>query len=136
MQQRECTRGPHSFLDPRASSTPDTRSREQGIERKFGGCRFQGKNRTRTRRGEAEEAGDVELALEASGLTDSNTEYRRSLWPAGTGTGTASAGTNGQQINYYSYDADAQCTAGTNQNNQITQICTSLRTGSNLNQDV
>jgi len=53
----------------------------------------------------------------------------------GTGTGTASAGTNGQHINYYSYYADAQCTTGKNEKDKTVQSCTSLRTGSNLNKN-
>lgn len=53
----------------------------------------------------------------------------------GPGTGTALAGNNGQHINYYSYDTDAQCTKGKNEKNKQVQVCTSLSTGSNLNQD-
>lgn len=53
----------------------------------------------------------------------------------GTGTGAASAGTNGQHIDYYSYYADAQCTTGKNEKGQKVKVCTSLHTGSNLSQD-
>lgn len=53
----------------------------------------------------------------------------------GIGTGTASAGTNGQQIDYYvsSEYTDAQCTTGKNGQGQKVRVCTSLHTGSNLN---
>ncbi|MGH3836435.1 MAG: hypothetical protein ACRDSF_12145 [Pseudonocardiaceae bacterium] len=50
------------------------------------------------------------------------------------GAGTASAGTNGQQINYYSHYSYAQCTVGTNQNGESIQNCTQLRIGSNPDQ--
>lgn len=49
----------------------------------------------------------------------------------GTGTGTASAGTNGQHINYHSNYTGAQCTKGTNQNSQSAQFCSLLRRGDN-----
>jgi hypothetical protein len=52
----------------------------------------------------------------------------------GAGAGTASAGTNGQQINYYSHYAYAQCTTGKNQSNETTRNCTQLRIGSNPDQ--
>jgi hypothetical protein len=50
------------------------------------------------------------------------------------GAGTAWAGTNGQQINYYSHYAYVQCTSGTNQNGDKVQNCTQLRIGSNPDQ--
>jgi hypothetical protein len=46
--------------------------------------------------------------------------------------GPAWAGTNGQQINYYSHYAYVQCTTGTNQYGNSTQSCTQLRIGSTL----
>jgi hypothetical protein len=50
-------------------------------------------------------------------------------------TGTAFAGSNGQQINYYSHDANKQCSTGTNQDGKLIQNnCTSLRSGSNPDQ--
>lgn len=49
-----------------------------------------------------------------------------------SGAGTASAGSNGQQINYYSHTAYGQCTTGYNQNDQYTQNCTYLESGPNL----
>lgn len=48
--------------------------------------------------------------------------------------GTASAGINGQQINYYSNYAYAQCTIEKVQNGGTMRRCTQLRTGSNLDQ--
>lgn len=53
----------------------------------------------------------------------------------GAGPGTASAGTNGQQINYYSHYAYAQCTTGTNPDGNTSQICTRLHIGDNLDQN-
>lgn len=53
------------------------------------------------------------------------------LLEVGAGTGTAWAGTNGQQINYYSQVAYLQCTAGTNQDGNSVRNCTQLRIGSN-----
>ncbi|MGH3874280.1 MAG: hypothetical protein ACRDSR_22735 [Pseudonocardiaceae bacterium] len=50
------------------------------------------------------------------------------------GAGTASAGTNGQQVNYYSHYSYAQCTTGTNQNGADIRNCTQLRIGSNPDQ--
>lgn len=47
------------------------------------------------------------------------------------GAGTARAGTNGQQINYYNHYAYVQCTTGTNQRGDRIQNCTQLRIGSN-----
>ncbi len=52
----------------------------------------------------------------------------------GVGAGTASAGVNGQQINYYSRHSYAQCTTGANQNGDTIRNCTQLRIGSNPNQ--
>jgi hypothetical protein len=50
-------------------------------------------------------------------------------------TGTALAGNNGQQINYYSHSAYKQCSTGANQNDQpIRNNCTSLHSGSNPDQ--
>lgn len=45
------------------------------------------------------------------------------------GAGTAAAGTNGQQINYYSHQAVKQCTTGTNQSGAKVKNCTELRQG-------
>lgn len=53
----------------------------------------------------------------------------------GVGIGTASAGTNGQKINYYNRHAYGQCTTGMNQNGETVQNCTQLRIGSNPAQD-
>lgn len=50
-------------------------------------------------------------------------------------TGAALAGSNGQQINYYSHQAYQQCSTGANQNGQlIRNNCTSLHSGSNPDQ--
>ncbi len=51
------------------------------------------------------------------------------------GAGTARAGTNGQQINYYSRHAYVQCTKGTNQSGNNIRNCTQLRIGSNPHRD-
>jgi hypothetical protein len=50
----------------------------------------------------------------------------------GVGAGVASAGTNGQKINYYSRYAYIQCTTGENQHSETVRSCTQLRVGSNL----
>jgi hypothetical protein len=42
--------------------------------------------------------------------------------------------TNGLQINYYSHDANEQCTTGKNQNGDTVRNCTSLHSGSNPDQ--
>jgi hypothetical protein len=42
--------------------------------------------------------------------------------------------TNGLQINYYSHDANEQCTTGKNQNSDTVRNCTQLRTGANPDQ--
>jgi len=75
-----------------------------------------------------------------------STSYRKRLAPLATtlgivacglleaGAGTAWAGNNGQQINYYSHYAYIQCSAGTNQNGGNVRNCTQLRIGSNPNQ--
>lgn len=52
----------------------------------------------------------------------------------GVGAGTASAGDNGQKINYHGRDAYGQCTTGKNQKNETVRNCTQLRTGSNPDQ--
>lgn len=51
----------------------------------------------------------------------------------GVGAGTALAGNNGQQINYYSQYAHAQCTTGKNQEGKSIERCTQLQMGSNPN---
>lgn len=53
----------------------------------------------------------------------------------GAGAGAASAGNNGQKINYYSHYAYAQCTAGMNQNSETVRSCTQLRFGANSDQN-
>lgn len=71
---------------------------------------------------------------------------RKHLVPLGTvlgitvcsllGAGTASAGPNGQKINYYSRYAVSQCTTGMNQKSEIISgHCTALNAGSNPDQD-
>lgn len=50
------------------------------------------------------------------------------------GAGAALAGSNGQQINYYSQYADAQCTTGKNQSGENIKNCTQLQIGSNPSQ--
>lgn len=51
-------------------------------------------------------------------------------------TGTASAGSNGQRINYYSRYAASQCTTGANQKKEIVSgHCAMLNAGSNPDQD-
>lgn len=50
------------------------------------------------------------------------------------GTGTASAGSNGQKINYYNRSAYGQCTVGKNQSNETVQNCTQLHAGANPEQ--
>ncbi|MBB6377761.1 hypothetical protein BKA01_005021 [Pseudonocardia eucalypti] len=51
------------------------------------------------------------------------------------GVGTAHAGGNGQQINYYSHDATGQCTSGRNQNGVAVRNCTTFdRIGGNPDQ--
>lgn len=50
------------------------------------------------------------------------------------GAGTATAGTNGQHISYYSRSAYAQCTTGRNQNGDNVQNCTQLSPGHNLDE--
>lgn len=52
----------------------------------------------------------------------------------GVGAGKASAGNNGQKINYYSHYAYAQCTTGTNQNGEAVRSCTQLHFGANSDQ--
>jgi hypothetical protein len=52
----------------------------------------------------------------------------------GGGAGTALAGSNGQQINYYSHVADGECTTGTNQSGNNITNCLGLRQGSNPDQ--
>lgn len=53
----------------------------------------------------------------------------------GTGAGTATAGTNGQQINYYSHDAYRQCTTGKNQDGTTVKNCTDFAVVSGSNRD-
>lgn len=50
------------------------------------------------------------------------------------GVGTALAGSNGQQISYYSQYAHAQCTTGKNQSGENIKNCTQLQIGSNPSQ--
>jgi hypothetical protein len=51
------------------------------------------------------------------------------------GTGAAWAGSNGQQINYYSHDAIGQCTEGNNQDGQNVRSCTTFdKTGGNTDE--
>lgn len=53
----------------------------------------------------------------------------------GAAVGTAEAGSDGQQINYYSHDATGQCTQGANQQGRTATTCTTFTTaGSNANQ--
>lgn len=52
----------------------------------------------------------------------------------GAGAGTASAGTNGQKIDYYGRSAYGQCTTGINQNSETVRNCTQLHIGSNPDQ--
>lgn len=44
----------------------------------------------------------------------------------GAGAGTATAGTNGQQIIYYNHNSYGQCTTGTNQNGKIIRNCSTF----------
>lgn len=44
----------------------------------------------------------------------------------GAGARTATAGTNGQQINYYNHDSYGQCTTGKNQEGTTVSNCTSF----------
>ncbi|MGH3885028.1 MAG: hypothetical protein ACRDSZ_00400 [Pseudonocardiaceae bacterium] len=53
----------------------------------------------------------------------------------GAGSGTALAGSNGQQISYYSQYANAQCTTGKNQIGENIKNCTQLQLGSNPSHD-
>lgn len=51
------------------------------------------------------------------------------------GAGTASAGTNGQQINYYSHHSYGQCTTGKNQEGKSISNCTSFAAPAGSNKD-
>ncbi len=44
----------------------------------------------------------------------------------GAGVGTATAGTNGQQITYYNHDSYGQCTTGTSQEGTNIRNCTTF----------
>lgn len=54
----------------------------------------------------------------------------------GAGAGTASAGLNGQKINYESHQAINRCTAGENEHGElISNSCADLRRGPNVDKD-
>jgi hypothetical protein len=52
------------------------------------------------------------------------------------GAGTALAGSNGQQVNYYSRFAHAQCTTGKSQGGENIKNCTQLQMGANPAQGI